>query len=104
MISEYINPVSLLQMDPEVGKFMMRKVGKEDVDPVQVLITKIEFQDGDEKEIKGNKKVKDGIIKIVTCVNLDTMESREYHSIWSVKNRTWSPYFHGSSRSMFYFT
>ena len=90
-------------MDPEIGKFMMHHF-QGDVDPVEVLITKITFEDGDEKEIKGNKTIKDGVIKLVTCVNLKTMESREYHSIWSVKNRTWSPYFHRSSRSKSYFT
>tara|TARA_B110000008_G_C16966316_1_gene562127 strand:- start:2225 stop:2548 length:324 start_codon:yes stop_codon:yes gene_type:complete len=75
-----------------VGKQMFRMAKGGKIIPGRMLITKVVFQDGDEKEIEGNKTENDGLAMIVTCVKLDgnSLGSREYFSVFSARNRSWT--------------
>lgn len=74
-----------------VGKQMVRMTKEGKVIPGRMLITKVVFQDVDEKEIEGNKTENDGLFMVVTCVKLDgnSLGSREYYSMFSAKRREW---------------
>lgn len=85
----------------QVGRIMLRTIVNSDEAPVKVLITKIVFLDEEDDEIEGNKKIQ-SILKVLTCVKLDTMESREYFSILK-PNHTWTVYRHEGSRLGFDF-